>query len=61
MVNTKHLGSGYQKKSRKGRLEAEYQLFFFFSFERKYSCEKTQYLPYDNMYVHMQGVYINSC
>ena len=46
MVNTKHLGSGYEKKSRKGRLEAEYQLFFF-SFERKYSCEKTQYLPYD--------------
>ena len=35
MVNTKHLGSGYQKKSRKGRLEAEYQLFFFFFFWEK--------------------------
>ena len=45
MVNTKHFGSGQQKKSMKGRLEAEYQLFF--SFERKYSCEKTQYLSYD--------------
>ena len=63
MVNTKHLGSGYEKKSRKGRLEAEYQLFFFFFFllRENIPVRKPSIYLMINMYVHMQGVYINSC
>ena len=60
MVNTKHLSSGHQKKSRKGRLEAEYQLFFFLLRENIPVRKPSIYLMI-NMYVHMQGVYINSC